>query len=587
MPELYPADDLYPSDSLYPGEGLEEGEGPGAGSSRIAVIHEYDPDELAVRIEPPDGAPTRLAADEWRPENVLDNLECFDEIPGGDKESRLTLARDPRAPQPDLAPFSRGTVYGPGGEVVWGPGRLGKTSHIEGDSKSISVELEGNSTKLEDNKALKLGLIDSSMSRWGEPSTERRIDMQEIGREWVNASFTQSAAGDSAIPALIIAMQQWQEGKSPTAEMWYHGGGVDLGALLYDFFVITAAGTESIANQAYLSGDDRHKVAGGSGTNHKNTAANQQYVAATGDGIRYALLHFIWTHGGSGTNGGDSWGWRNLRVLSRLATQNLTLQGTWPEVGYTARQILEYVITNLTGLEFDAESEDDGYIIPHAWWSDYTTLAAVVQELTRYGLLDWMVFGDKFSLRKPGTYGERWKLYSGSSEFQEDGEDTSRSWRKITVVWPDPDGTTRSVGPIGSGADYETAELEITDPDHPAVKADEDRHDVLVLKTGYKDLAIGTGGRWLVEANELSHAGSCAVSGWAQNDKGIWKPASQFRAGDLVSRADSGDPSYRKVTSRAYTHPERKAQLSLDAPPGGLQALLERYDADLISLGAS
>jgi hypothetical protein len=197
-----------------------------------------------------------------------------------------------------------------------------------------------------------------------------------------------------------------------------------------------------------------------------------------------------------------------------------------------------------------------------------------------------VLYGKLFEYRVPGTYGRKWQAYAGPSELKEAGFDASRCWRSIMGRWQDVDGSTRTVGPPGSGADVEAAGLEITDPDHPAVKAGFAREDLLDLK-GVCTAARAQEAceRWLVDANELSRSGSAVLSGYIMDDKGIFRPAAQVMPGDHVRFPDAADTSYRKIVASDYEHESTGCQVALDAPKESTEALLERYQADLISLG--
>ena len=145
-------------------------------------------------------------------------------------------------------------------------------------------------------------------------------------------------------------------------------------------------------------------------------------------------------------------------------------------------------------------------------------------------------------------------------------------------------------GTPGWGADYESEALQITDPDHPAVKAGVVREDLLTLE-GISDFgpALGTGERWLVDANELSHAGEAVLRGYIQDSASIFRPVSQVQAGDRIRFPDagSGGTGYREIVADSYDHDSRTTTVNLDAPPDAIEALLERYGAALSSLQLS
>lgn len=556
--------------------------------SRIAVTQEYPPDKLAWRIDPPQGAPSRWAADEPLAENVIDEIRLVDEMPGGDKEATGVLARNPRTPWPDLAPFSDVSVYGPGVEEV-GSFRLDKAPESDGDHMAITPAAVGWQAALEDNKAvLGLGFIDRVLSKWGEIPTQRRINLKDAG---INPSAFSSSVdpfgsgSEANEPAGIsFTADSLKTGIEERGELVYGGGGVDIGEVLYDLRARSSGDDADWFNRLDLSRDGIDTDV--AGTDHNALTALQRSVKATAEGLRYAFLTTAYMGGvEADPYGPEIFRWQSIAVL---ADHGLFPRGEWPDIGFTAKQMLGYSIPLHTPLRVTDESlEDDGFIIPQAWFSDPGSMAQVVQELTKYGLLDWFVRGERlFQLRFPGSYGRRWQAYAGPSELQEVGLDAARLWREIVVIYQDVDGSTRTVGPPGSGADVEDAALEITDPDHPAVRAGLTRNEGLALRgISTPARAREAGERWLEDGNQLSRSGSCVLGGYVMDDRGIFRPVSQVRSGDYIRFPDAADRSYRKITSRSYDHPSRRSSCSLDGPPEGIQALLERYQAALMPLG--
>lgn len=549
---------------------------------RISVTHEYQSDRLAWRIDPPTGAPSRWAADEPLAEKVVDEIQLVGEMPGGYKEASGTLARNPRTPWPDLTAYSDVSIYQAGAEEVWA-GRLDKAPESDGDRMSIAPAAIGHQAALEDDKGIVgPGFIDCDLSKWEEPSAQRKFDVIGAGYFFqANTSVAPRNAGE-ALTGLLFDFTSIAAGKKKVGgELRCYGGGVDLGRLIFDF---VGDGTASWDEYPALSSDDRWTSKDMPINLDGAMSASQQAVVATAPGRKYAIVQ-SWYQGtwtGQMTNRHL---YHNVKVLG---THGLTLQGTWPNVGFTANQMLGYAIPKYTYLSVAVdELEDDGYVIPQAWFAEPGDMANVVKEVTKFGLLDWFVFGGKrFQLRKAGTYGRRWQAYAGPSELNEVGLDASRLWRSIIVRYQDVDGSTKTIGPPGSGADVTKVELEVTDPDHPAVRAGIVRKDILDLGSiSTPEAAQSAGERWLDEANLLSRSGSCNLTGYVMDDRGTVRPAAQVKPGDFVRFPDAADRSYRKITRVDYTHAQRQASCALDGPPEGLAALLERYQATLVPLG--
>jgi hypothetical protein len=559
--------------------------------SAVAVVREYPPDQLAWRIDPPGGAPNRLGAEEPLAENVLDDCQLVSEMQGGYKEAKTTLARDPRLPWPDLMPYGEVTVYGPGVDKRW-EGRGEKPPGGIGGQSSVEFTAVGHAAALEDNKGLLgLGYIHSDLRDWGDPSTDRKADL--IGYGYSTAAATsvgwQGNEPEASPPMLMLDFSNVETvaGKSMLGYAEFDGG-APIGRLLYQLKVLAGPeGSPAWADAVAAAADSRFKEALALGADLNATSGTGEMAANAG--ARFASVASYYSDAG-GTHMSDIHGW----LLKVLGNHKLALQGTWPDIGFTAKQMLGHAIPLYSYLEArDEDLQDDGFLIPHAWFTSAGELASVVKELTKYGLLDWFVYGEKrFQLRFPGTYGRRWLVPASQSEFQEDGLDGSRLWKDIVVQFQDYSGRTVTVGPPGSGATVESTALEITDPDHPAVRAvniygDKFVRRDLLVATGVLDIASATklGENWLAEANELNRSGSLDLVGYIMDDRTMMRPASEVKAGDLVKPLGSGDASYRKITHCDYQHSERKAACSLDAPPEGIAALQERFQIELQARG--
>lgn len=550
---------------------------------RVAVNREYPPVQHCVIVRDPKtgSAIARWAEDEARTHNVMTGLQLSGAIPGGRKEMRCSLPRNPRQDWPDIEGFLEIEAQIGARNRVW-HGRIGKAPRTDGERMVIDGEAVGFAAELEDRKALRTGFIDSDLGKWGEPSAKRALDLINAGHP--NGAEISIGTGSSGAldPGITIALNLEGPGFR-RGEQWYHSGGVDIGALRFDF--IGSGKDEAWYDEAVLWYHDAASadVSG----DYNQVTMLQQEVRASGSGRKYASVTTD-RQAGFVAQTVVAHSWRNLKILSYLATQNLTPQGTWPNIGYTAAQMLRVLVPEFSGLEVTDESvEDDGFIIQQAWWSDGTTLGAIVDELVKYGLYDWFVKDGKvFELRAPGTYGRRWQAYQGPSNFREAGTDTERLWDRICVRYQDPDGSTRMVGWPGSGAEVEDPALQIIDPDHPAVRAGVAREDLLDLQTqSVPSEAVGVGERWLAEANELSRSGEAELSGYVQDDRGVFRPAAEVAEGDWIRFPDARDKSYRRIVSYDYSADERKVTVSLDAPSETIQALLERYRAALVPIG--
>ncbi len=563
--------------------------------TRVAVTREFSPDRLAVRVADPVTGQTiaRWAEDEGKAENTIAGITKSGEMSGGHKESGGSLPRDPRIDWPDTETYFDYYLEQPGGENVF-EGRINGAPESDGDRMVLEPKAVGHQVALTDRTGLRMGFIDGELSKWGDPSTARRVALKNAKADLVASTSVGFSSKDqeASKPAVINDFSGVvnQIERIEIGEADYYSDGVDIGGLLYDYEQLTSFSEDTNwTSRAALSQTDSFSTYQG-GTDHNRTTALQQSLYATVAGLQYALVEDFLADEGEGPLY-DITSWQNLKVLSWIAAQNLALRGTWPNVGYTAKQILELAVPLFSYLEAqDEDLEDDGYVIQQAWYSDPGDMATVVKDVLKYGVLRWFVLnGKRFELRAPGTFGRNWQAYAGPSELKEAGIDGSRCWDRQVVSYRDVDGSTRTVGYPGSGADLESAQLQITDPDHPAVRAERPREDLLALGISTPERALEAGERWLREGNELSHAGEATLRGYIQDDCAVFRPVSQIQPGDRIRFPDagSGGTGYREVVEVNYDHDSRTATVQLDAPSNVVQALLERYGAASSSLALS
>jgi hypothetical protein len=558
--------------------------------SRVPIRRHVVPDKLAIRIDAPGGGSARWADDEIRPENVMSGITIEDEMPGGYKQLKGTLARNPQINWPDTGTYGRVKAYLPGVEKVF-EGSLDKSPQASGDHLSMRPEMVGDQRLLEDDKSVKFGIIDGDLSKWGAPSTLRRrslalanyhliIDMilgfNDASNEWgPGVIFQVDSSGGNTEAGQFLG------------EAWWYGGGIDVAKLRYDYKQLSPYGEPDFdwidEPRASQTDDGEFWL----GTNHQRQSATNQTLNVTPAGYKYLALLVLREAALGGTFVNID-GFLNPKVIGR---HGLAEKGTWPNIGFTAKQIHEYAIPLFaSGLVVKPENiEDDGYVIEQAWYEAAGTLAEHIRDYCKYSLYDWFVFDDmEFQYRKPGSYGRQWRINIGDSELEEDGLDGERLWESIVVSFQDVSGRTITVGPPGSGSDVESGLLKVSDPEHPAVLAKRKRRDLLELQgVSNPAQAIEVGVRFLEEANLLPRSGSAKISGFALDSNSVLRPVSQMKSGDYVSFVDAHDNSYRKIVHRLYDHDSRSAEIDFDAPPTGLEQLLERLQGVLNPLGVS
>lgn len=164
----------------------------------------------------------------------------------------------------------------------------------------------------------------------------------------------------------------------------------------------------------------------------------------------------------------------------------------------------------------------------------------------------------------------------------------SRVWNGIVVRYSDVDGTALSVGPPGAQVNTTSTDLEDLDPTNPANEAGIPRHPVFemnAVSTAAKAIAVGK--LLLGRYKLLDQSGSASLVGWVEDDGGRLFASSAVRAGDYIAFMDAADTSYRRIVRTSYDHSTITNAIDLGAPPEGLDALLERLNVSIVSLGVS
>jgi hypothetical protein len=201
-------------------------------------------------------------------------------------------------------------------------------------------------------------------------------------------------------------------------------------------------------------------------------------------------------------------------------------------------------------------------------------------------LEDWAVWENKtFYWADRGTFGRNWRARVAPAQLQETGPQIDRLWESVIVQYQDVDGSTRTVGPPGSGADTEDASLKDTDPENPANELGITRRSRLSMGTGTAAAAVQVGARFLAEQKLLDSSGQATIVGHVEDDHGVTHPAWQVRAGDTITFVDAADTSARRIVRASYDDPSRTCQVDLDAPPDAMAALLQRLGVVLVPLG--
>lgn len=542
-------------------------------------------------IELPNGQHIRWGEDEPDPTYAPSGVSFGSVIPGGHDTAQATLPRKPGVDYGDQQGFSTWRIYGAGGEVV-SETRLQRTPRTSGDQVAVSPEGVGWKAHLEDDKTASFIGIDRDLGRWQGMSAQRRLNLAPT---YVPAGDGQVVANTSTgAPVIRLEVPGHITGSSGgRADSWYDAGpgnrvaGLICGAATADLMHVLGANWEL----ASFAADNDTATSGltsalFSATSDSALATQYRAYAAA---RRWVLLRLQYN---TTYTGDENARWRDVKQVAPVGDHGLPLYGPAGAEGLLASDIAAYVIGRWAPLlNFTTGSKGtispSSFVIPHITFPEPTTALDMLTQATRFGLPDWAVWDDRtFYLHPRGARGRTWMLRVGPAQLQETGQAMDRVWNGILVRYQDVDGTTKVVGPPGSGVDVEDAALRDSDPLNPANLAGIDRIDLLDMGRVSTPLsAIDVGRIFLEQANQLDRSGQAVAVGVATDDRGIVRPASHIRAGDTVAFVDAADSSPRRIVRVQYDHSTRTASLDLDAPPEGMDALLERFGVELVRLG--
>lgn len=551
----------------------------------VAVVRERMPLGVHVTGVAPNGHTFRWGRDEPDPANRPSGMRWSDTMPGGFDRFGCTLPRKPGVDYSDLERLSTLTVRDVSGGTVW-EGRLERAPRTSGEQMSVSPDAVGWQAHLEDDRSASVIFIDRDLGRWQGPGAQRRLitidnntpHQQDPSQSW-----------DTGLDAAALVMSvngRWVSPYRPRAEAWYDAG----------------AGNRIGSIAASWSGwNDAQWVLRGAVSVDATASATENladvYTAATGSfDFRPVARHrfgvLVWEYATTNSGGDGAQFDVKLMGLRVVGAHGLLLQGTGADAGIIASDAVAYTIGRWAPLlRFSVGTggtiTPTSFVIPQAAFRDPTTAAAILAEVIKYELPDWAVWDNRtFWMHPRGARGRRWCARVAPSGLEEAGPQIDRVWNGILVQFQDVDGSTRTVGPPGSGVDVEDQLLLDRDPTNPANALNMRRWDVLNMgMVSTPQAAIQVGARFLQEARQLSTAGQARIVGYVLDENGVEWPYHQVRAGDTIRFVDSNDPSPRRITQADKDDASRSCTVSLDSPPQGLDALLARLGVSLAPYG--
>lgn len=529
----------------------------------------------------------RWGEDTKDPSDAVNSLSFGSGQPGGYDEMSAVVPRKHQLDYIDLEPFSDVEVHNSLGDTVW-EGRLRSIPRAAGDNFAISPSAVGHQAQLEDNKNAAEIFVDMDFRHWGAASDKVQLT---FGTTWsyLGSEVKSAPTGGTVLPpGLWTGFEEVGAGVKPWSIGMYDAGpSVHLGKIEWAFeqHPNTPSGPDDWGWG--LAVDDAEDFASYEVTADFQGGATSGAFTPAAATNRFAMAFFQRASPtvAAGTVNMGVW-WTLLAVTGRhgLTTHSVKLPGGMWTPGVYASDVIDYVVDTYTDLNIGTV-DPTTFPIPQLEFRD-TTPAEMVKGASKFHIFDWFVANGKtFHWRQRGTYGRNWLARVGPGKLDETGIDAERVITDVLVRYQDVDGSTKTVGPVGSNADTEDASLHDADTLNPATLAGIANWAVLDMgEVSTPAAAIQVGSRYLEEMRQIDHSGRAELTGWVMDDHGITLPYSSVFAGDTVSFLDAADHSPRRIVKASHNHSSRSVALDLDAPPEGHAALLEQLGVGLVNI---
>ena len=527
-------------------------------------------DQVAVSLNLADGRTLRFGGDEKDALDVPTDISWETTIPGGFGAASVTLPRPANLYADDARLFSDLVIYGPGAKVLY-EGYVTAVPQV--GTQEIQLQTSGWSTTLERIQTFREIFVDRDLGRWGDPSRTRRDALKLAGYNEIEGGSVEQD-GANGLPALTLTAPN--AAVNPIKEATYNApAGVKISQVYYDY---TSFASSSFGAFWVVATNDAVTTFESSSDLITTTNASGTGTFAPSARYPHLLINFQLT----GTVSGDSS--LTLRKLAVYGNHGITLRGSDPK-GVYASDVVSYVISKSPLTATSDSVEPTSFVIPHLIYPEDTSLRQVIEEVTILGGQgnvpnDWGAYDNKtFFWRSPGTYGRTWRVRRDQvATAQSEGPDADLRTAGVKVSYTDAAGTSKSVGPIGSNADYETNELLDIDPDNPAFRI-QGAYATESVGITSQEGAVNIGKLILNERNRLQWRGSITLQGEATDENGNTYPVAEVRAGDQIIVEDDADLTPRPVNSTSYSHSSLTLSANVGARPDSLESLLGQLAA--------
>lgn len=368
--------------------------------------------------------------------------------PGGDERCTFTFHRSWFADNPEIARGNLLRVMS-GIDILW-QGRIEERDRSGGESETITVTAYGLGARLKDGSFREI-FIDRSLGKWGEPSTQRKAGLLASGTTVLNID-TSTGWQDAGAkgPALIFELRRGVETFLETGEMWYYGGGIDIGEVRFDFDELRGFSEDTqFIDRMNVSSDDL-TTSVDTGTDFNQKDASNQSTAASTSGRKYVQAQVIY----EGPATGDLTNAHSFAFPRVLGRHGLSTQGEWPHEGFTLDQLVSFVIGTVPGVAA-RKIDQQSYVIQQASYENPQSHEAAIEDMNRLEGADWGTWAPdspldrsvegQFDLTTKQSSTQHWFTLRANCDEVDLHDETSTLYGAVDVTYTTANGIQRTV----------------------------------------------------------------------------------------------------------------------------------------------